>query len=78
MGERGRLGVGARRPLDERRYERARRPRALRAQREVDIRADCTAFEIPDEFVVGYGIDFAQRNRNLPYIGKVSFPDGDA
>ena len=29
------------------------------------------AFEIPDEFVVGYGIDYAQRNRNLPFIGKV-------
>ncbi|MFV2003540.1 MAG: hypoxanthine phosphoribosyltransferase, partial [Paracoccaceae bacterium] len=27
------------------------------------------------EFVVGYGTDFAQRNRNLPYIGKVRFPD---
>ena len=35
-------------------------------------------FEIPDEFVVGYGIDFAQRNRNLPYIGKVRFPEGEA
>ena len=32
-------------------------------------------FEIPDEFVVGYGIDFAQRNRNLAYIGKVRFTD---
>ncbi len=41
-------------------------------RREVDIRADWTGFEIPDEFVVGYGIDYAQRNRNLPYIGKVS------
>ena len=42
-------------------------------RREADIRADWTGFEIPDEFVVGYGIDFAQRNRNLPYIGKVRF-----
>ncbi|MEY8117999.1 hypoxanthine phosphoribosyltransferase [Falsihalocynthiibacter sp. BN13B15] len=42
-------------------------------RREVDFRADWTGFEIPDEFVVGYGIDFAQRNRNLPYIGKVRF-----
>ena len=32
-------------------------------------------FDIPDEFVVGYGIDFAQRNRNLPYIGKVRFTE---
>ena len=42
-------------------------------RREIDIRATWTGFEIPDEFVVGYGIDFAQRNRNLPYIGKVRF-----
>lgn len=45
------------------------------ARREVPIRATWTGFEIPDEFVVGYGIDFAQRNRNLPYIGKVRFTD---
>ena len=44
-------------------------------RREVDIRADWTGFEIPDEFVVGYGIDYAQRNRNLGYIGKVRFTD---
>ena len=42
-------------------------------RREVDIKATWTGFEIPDEFVVGYGIDFAQRNRNLPYIGCVKF-----
>jgi len=42
-------------------------------RREVDMRADWTGFEIPDEFVVGYGIDYAQRNRNLPFIGKVRF-----
>lgn len=43
------------------------------SRREVDIKADWIGFEIPDEFVVGYGIDFAQRNRNLAYIGKVRF-----
>ena len=43
------------------------------ARREVDMKATWTGFEIPDEFVVGYGIDYAQRNRNLPYIGKVRF-----
>ncbi|MDZ4135685.1 MAG: hypoxanthine phosphoribosyltransferase [Paracoccaceae bacterium] len=48
------------------------------SRREVDIRATWTGFEIPDEFVVGYGIDFAQRNRNLPYIGKVRFTDPGA
>ncbi|MEL6608967.1 MAG: hypoxanthine phosphoribosyltransferase [Pseudomonadota bacterium] len=42
-------------------------------RREVAVKADWTGFEIPDEFVVGYGIDFAQRNRNLPFIGKVRF-----
>lgn len=47
-------------------------------RREVDIRATWTGFEIPDEFVVGYGIDFAQRNRNLPHIGKVRFTDEPA
>ncbi len=41
------------------------------ARREVEFKADWTGFEIPDEFVVGYGIDYAQRNRNLPFIGKV-------
>jgi hypoxanthine phosphoribosyltransferase len=45
------------------------------SRREVDVRATWTGFVIPDEFVVGYGIDFAQRNRNLPYIGKVRFLD---
>ena len=43
------------------------------SRREVDIKATWTGFEIPDKFVVGYGIDFAQRNRNLPYIGAVRF-----
>ena len=43
------------------------------SRREIEMKADWTGFEIPDEFVVGYGIDFAQRNRNLPFIGKVRF-----
>ena len=41
------------------------------SRREVEVKARWVGFEIPDEFVVGYGIDYAQRNRNLPYIGKV-------
>lgn len=45
------------------------------SRREVEVKADLVGFEIPDEFVVGYGIDFAQRNRNLPYIGAVVFDD---
>ncbi len=47
------------------------------SRREVDIKATWTGFEIPDEFVVGYGIDYAQRNRNLPHIGKVRFTGED-
>lgn len=62
---------------------RSRNPRQLEtialldkpSRREVSIKATWTGFEIPDEFVVGYGIDYAQRNRNLPFIGKVRFTD---
>ena len=43
------------------------------SRREIDVKARWTGFEIPDKFVVGYGIDYAQRNRNLPYIGAVRF-----
>lgn len=44
-------------------------------RRVVDVHVDYTCFEIPDEFVVGYGLDYAQRYRNLPYIGVVEFDD---
>ncbi len=40
-----------------------------KARREVAIEADFVGFEIPDKFVVGYGLDFAERYRNLPGIG---------
>lgn len=40
-------------------------------RRVVEVDVDYTCFEIPDEFVVGYGLDYAQRYRNLPYIGIV-------
>jgi len=43
------------------------------SRRETDVPARWIGFDIPDEFVVGYGIDYAQRNRNLPHIGKVRF-----
>jgi hypoxanthine phosphoribosyltransferase len=45
------------------------------SRREVDVKARWIGFEIPDKFVVGYGIDYAQRNRNLPHIGAVRFPE---
>lgn len=41
------------------------------SRREVDVKVDYVGFSIPDEFVVGYGIDYAQHYRHLPYIGKV-------
>lgn len=39
------------------------------ARREVDIKADYTGVDIPNEFAVGYGLDYNQYYRNLPYIG---------
>lgn len=44
-------------------------------RRVVDVHVDYTCFNIPDEFVVGYGLDYDQRYRNLPYIGVVEFED---
>ena len=43
------------------------------SRREVDVDVEWIGFSIEDKFVVGYGIDYAQFYRNLPYIGYVSF-----
>ncbi len=43
------------------------------SRRVVDVKVDYTGFEIPDEFVVGYGLDYDQKYRNLPYVGIVKF-----
>jgi len=56
---------------------RARRPASVRvaalldkpSRRRIQAKADYLGFQIPDAFVVGYGLDFAQRYRNLPFIG---------
>ena len=40
-------------------------------RRIVDVKADYVCFNIPDEFVVGFGLDYAQKYRNLPYIGVI-------
>ena len=42
------------------------------ARREEDIHADYVGYTIPDAFVVGYGLDYAEEYRNLPYIGVMS------
>lgn len=42
------------------------------ARRKADITADYSCFEVPDEFVVGYGLDYNEKYRNLPYIGILS------
>ena len=42
-------------------------------RRVVDISADYVGFAVPNEFVIGYGLDFDQKYRNLPYIGVVEF-----
>lgn len=39
------------------------------SRRKTQVKVDYTGFEIPDEFVVGYGLDYAQKHRNLPYVG---------
>lgn len=58
-------------------YLKARHPRVIKIvclldkpdRRTADIKADYIGFSIPDAFVVGYGLDYAERFRNLPYIG---------
>lgn len=42
-------------------------------RRVVDVKCDYVGFDIPNEFVVGYGLDYAQKYRNLPYIGILRF-----
>lgn len=64
---------------------RARGPKSVRLctlldkpdRRVVEVNVDYTGFEIPDQFVVGYGLDYDQRYRNLPYIGVVEFGEAE-
>ena len=63
--------------------ELARHPASIRLctlldkpeRRVTDVEVDYCCFNIPDEFVVGYGLDYAQKYRNLPYIGVVELQD---
>ena len=47
------------------------------SRRVTDVKVDYTGFEIPDEFVVGFGLDYAQRYRALPFIGKLNITSED-
>jgi len=47
-------------------------------RREVEVPVDYTGYSIPDVFVIGYGIDYAQRHRNLPYVGKVIMKESNS
>jgi hypoxanthine phosphoribosyltransferase len=44
------------------------------SRRQINVRAEYVGFEVPDKFVVGYGLDFDQRYRNLPYICELNLP----
>lgn len=60
-------------------YLQQRKPASLKvcsfldkpSRRTVDIEADYVGFTVPDVFVVGYGLDYAQKYRNLPYVGAL-------
>ena len=62
----------------------SRNPRSLRivtllnkpSRRKIDVRVDYVGFEVPDKFLIGYGLDFDQRYRNLPYICELVLPPG--
>jgi len=62
---------------------RTRQPASLKictllnkpSRREIEVDIDWVGFDIPDEFVIGYGIDYAQQGRNMPHIGYVRKSD---
>lgn len=61
-----------------------RKPESLRlctlldkpGSRKTEVKVDYVGFEVPDKFVVGFGMDYAQKYRNLPYIGELVFKEG--
>lgn len=65
------------------RHLELRKPKSLKlcvlmdkpARRQVEIKPDYLGFIVPDKFVVGYGADFAEAFRNLPFIGYIEEPD---
>ena len=61
----------------------ARHPKSLRictlldkkARRQIEVPIDYVGFEIPDEFVIGYGLDYGEKLRNLPYVALLNIED---
>ena len=45
------------------------------SRREAEIETEYIGYEVPDQFIVGYGLDYAQKYRNLPYIGVLEFEE---
>ncbi len=66
-------------------YLKSKKPKSIKLctlfdkpeRREFDVPVDWIGFDIPDEFIVGYGLDYAQRYRNLPFIGILHFDEED-
>ncbi len=64
-------------------YIKSRNPRSVKvccfldkpSRRKVDVEVDYVGFQIPDKFVVGYGLDYAQKYRNLPYVSVLEEED---
>ena len=64
-------------------YLKTKNPKSLKicvlldkkARRQKKIKVDYTGFEIENKFVLGYGLDYDQKYRNLPYIGVIEFVD---
>ncbi|MFT5393903.1 MAG: hypoxanthine phosphoribosyltransferase [Gammaproteobacteria bacterium] len=64
--------LNARKPASVKTCAFVRKPSRV----QVDLELDYLGFDIPDEWVVGYGLDWNERYRTLPYIGSLTFPKG--
>ena len=64
--------LNARKPASVKTCAFVRKPSRV----QVELELDYLGFDIPDEWVVGYGLDWNERYRTLPYIGSLTFPKG--